>query len=374
MGLSVPDNMDTSSACELIREGISSIVDGVRGLERLTLYVYGGAAQKGLLSVTIASTDSKLYIRSGLGVAASRLLAEKMPSKIKEVTFGRHVSAADRRSVLEEVGAGREVGLVTVGEQYGALDGWRSDSFPSIRGVAIVLSVPDGLEASAAAERIRDGISSIVSDVRGLERLTVDAYSGAGQQRSSSVTIASTDSELHIYSALGVTVGRLLAEKMPSKVKEVMFEPTVSPEGRRSVLEGLGVEREVGTVRLTGPSVSLTEGALDGWQSDNFPSIGHVRIGEAYTMDVEVPNNLEASAAAELIHGGISSIVGGVRGLKCLTLRVRGSNAADAAIRQLLRTEVFAHFTIDTRERRWRWGRNFRWSSYAIELTATRRS
>ena len=148
--------------------------------------------------------------------------------------------------------------------------------------------MPDDLEASAAAELIRDGISSILDGLRGLRRLRLNVHGGAAQQRSLSVTIASTDSELHIYSPLGVTAGRLLAEKTPGKVREVKFGFSVSPQERRSVLEGLGVEREVGSVTVgdfdwdslgTGEEVSLAEGPFDGWASDSFPSIDNIDIG-----------------------------------------------------------------------------------------------
>jgi len=132
------------------------------------------------------------------------------------------------------------------------------------------------------------------------------------------------------------------------------------------VLEGLGAEREVGTVEVGllrqkqgfQHSISLTEGALEGWSSDSFPSIGELKLG------VRVPNDLQPSAAAQLIRDGISSIVGG-GGLRCLMVNVRGSEALRAAVRQLLPTgtEVGTNFSIDTSETRW-WTR----------LTVTRRS
>ncbi|CEM24574.1 unnamed protein product [Vitrella brassicaformis CCMP3155] len=172
--------------------------------------------------------------------------------------------------------------------------------------------------------------------------------------------------ELDTGGAVSSAAGRLLAEKMPSKMEMVWFSLDVSPQERRRVLEGLGAEREVGTVEVGllrqkqgfQHSISLTEGALEGWSSDSFPSIGELKLG------VRVPNDLQPSAAAQLIRDGISSIVGG-GGLRCLMVNVRGSEALRAAVRQLLPTgtEVGTNFSIDTSETRW-WTR----------LTVTRRS
>ncbi|CEM31319.1 unnamed protein product [Vitrella brassicaformis CCMP3155] len=164
-----------------------------------------------------------------------------------------------------------------------------------------------------------------------------------------------TGTELYICSALGDSSGRLLAEKMPRMVEWVWIGRGVSSGGMIGVLEGLGAGTEVGSVNVD--EVSLTGGALDGWRSDGFPSIG--RIG----MHLSVPDGLGASAAAELIRGGISSIVGGVRSLRSLTLTVHGSEAVRDAVREAVRTEVSDNFTIGTRSQ---WG--------SVEVTATRRS
>ncbi|CEL95751.1 unnamed protein product [Vitrella brassicaformis CCMP3155] len=342
MRLSVPGNLESTSAAELIRDGISSVVDGVRGLKRLGLTVCGGkGVQEWLLYVTIASTDSALDIYSALGVSTARLLAEKMPRKIKEVCFETTVSPEGRRSVFEVLGVESEVDTVEVGRGWrgevsltdGPFDGWSSNKFPSIHNLVMHLSVPDELDPSAAAERIRDGISSIVDGVRGLKRLRLTVRGGKGVHKLLlSVTIASTDSELHIYSPLGVGTAQMLAEKMPGKVKEVKFETSVSPQDRRSVLKGLGVEREVTNVTVGDwlGQVSLADGLFDGW--DSFPSIDNI------CMWLSVPKSLDPSAAAERIRDGISSIVDGVRGLRLLTLDVDmwGSEATRAAVEQLL--------------------------------------
>jgi len=82
---------------------------------------------------------------------------------------------------------------------------------------------------------------------------------------------------LYIRSALGGDAGRLVAQMMPTRVKVVSFGRRVSAADRRSVLEALGAEREVGTVGVGWPpprAVSLADGALDGRVSDSFPSIG----------------------------------------------------------------------------------------------------
>jgi len=309
--------------------------------------VWGGAAQKWLLSVTIASRDSELEVTNALGVTVARLLAEKMPGNVKEVKFETAVSPQERRSVLKGLGVEREVGTVTVGDWcwdslgWGGevslaevpFDGWASGSFPSIDNIDMGLRVHNNLDPTAAAERIRDGISSIVDGVRGLKRLRLTVRGGKGVHKLLlSVTIASTDSELHIYSPLGVGTAQMLAEKMPGKVKEVKFETSVSPQDRRSVLKGLGVEREVTNVTVGDwlGQVSLADGLFDGW--DSFPSIDNI------CMWLSVPKSLDPSAAAERIRDGISSIVDGVRGLRLLTLDVDmwGSEATRAAVEQLL--------------------------------------
>ncbi|CEL98156.1 unnamed protein product [Vitrella brassicaformis CCMP3155] len=167
---------------------------------------------------------------------------------------------------------------------------------------------------------------------------------------------------LDIVSAVGGAAGRLLAQKMPRGVGVVWFEPPVSGEDRRGVLEGLGEEREVGRVSVSPfNAVSLTEDPFDGWRSDSFPSIGDI------SMVLSVPDDLEPSSAAERIRDGMSSIVGGgVRGLRSLTVHVRGNGAVRSAIEQLLCThtctEVGSNF-ITTRHR-----------GSTIEVTARRRS
>mmetsp|Transcript_19493 Transcript_19493/g.55877 ORF Transcript_19493/g.55877 Transcript_19493/m.55877 type:complete len:103 (-) Transcript_19493:9-317(-) len=78
-----------------------------------------------------------------------------------------------------------------------------------------------------------------------------------------------------------------------------------------------------------------------------------------------VPDGLEASAAAELIRDGVSSIVGGVRGLRRLTLTLRCGKAVRGAIALLLPdgTEVGDNFTTTTSHR-----------TVFIRLDVTRRS
>ncbi|CEM29354.1 unnamed protein product, partial [Vitrella brassicaformis CCMP3155] len=119
---------------------------------------------------------------------------------------------------------------------------------------------------------------------------------------------------LYIRSALGGDAGRLVAQMMPTRVKVVSFGRRVSAADRRSVLEALGAEREVGTVGVGWPpprAVSLADGALDGRVSDT-------------------PDDLDPS-----------SVVDGVRGLRRLrrlTLFVWPGEAVRDAVRQLLPT------------------------------------
>jgi len=93
--------------------------------------------------------------------------------------------------VLEALGSLREVEEVELCSDRGwlalakgPLDGWASDSFPSIHNINIALAVLEDLEPAAAAERIPDGISSIVGGVRGLVRLTVDVFGPWGADQS----------------------------------------------------------------------------------------------------------------------------------------------------------------------------------------------
>ncbi|CEL91923.1 unnamed protein product [Vitrella brassicaformis CCMP3155] len=118
----------------------------------------------------------ELYFSSRLGVAAGRLLAQRMPREVVRVLFDGAVSAQDRIGVLEGLGAWRDVNTVRVGEldwvsltQGGAFDGWGSNGLPSISNIGMQLEVPHELEASAAANIIRDGLSSLLSaGLRGL--------------------------------------------------------------------------------------------------------------------------------------------------------------------------------------------------------------
>ncbi|CEM31312.1 unnamed protein product [Vitrella brassicaformis CCMP3155] len=102
-------------------------------------------------------------------------------------------------------------------------------------------------------------------------------------------------SSMEINSALGGAAGRLLAQKMPREVELVEFNSAVRAEDCRAVLGAMGAEREVGTVDVghRGPSVSLTGGALDGWGSDSFPSMGRIDMG------LSLPDELEPSGAVE---------------------------------------------------------------------------
>ncbi|CEL95750.1 unnamed protein product [Vitrella brassicaformis CCMP3155] len=163
-----------------------------------------------------------------------------------------------------------------------------------------------------------------------------------------------TARQLQVLSSVGGATARLLAEKMPKKVESLWFDSALSADERRNVLEALGTEGEMETVTVARPfrwqgssfhwyAVSLTDGAFDGWSSNSYPSIYNLEIL------VKVPDELEPSAAVERIRSGISSIVDGVRGLRSLTLVVRGSDATRAAVRQLLPigTEVGSNFTIE---------------------------
>ncbi|CEM02090.1 unnamed protein product [Vitrella brassicaformis CCMP3155] len=118
-----------------------------------------------------------LEVRSALGGAAGSLLAEKMPREVNEVVFGSAVGAEDKNGMLEALGSEREVHMVYVGPAgVGYTDGWRGwESLPVMHQIDIHFAVSDGMGTRDAAKRICDGVSSIVSSVRGLERVIVSA-------------------------------------------------------------------------------------------------------------------------------------------------------------------------------------------------------
>ncbi|CEM03627.1 unnamed protein product [Vitrella brassicaformis CCMP3155] len=144
---------------------------------------------------------------------------------------------------------------------------------------------------------------------------------------------------LEIRSRLGGEAGRLLAQKMPTELRNVEFGSAVSAQDRRVVLEGLGKGRQVGTVSVGewAEGVSLTDGPFDGWTSDSFPSIHSVEIHHLWGLDELYP-----SAAAETIREGISSVVGAVRGLESFSVHVKCvrfvRDSVRVAVRKLLPT------------------------------------
>ncbi|CEL93421.1 unnamed protein product [Vitrella brassicaformis CCMP3155] len=130
--------------------------------------------------------------------------------------------------------------------------------------------------------------------------------------------------ELHIRSAFGGALGRLLGQKMPKmpmRVQVVWFAAAVSAEDRIAVLEALGEEREVDSVAVGDEEepVSLTQGgAFDGWRSQGLPSLRSV------DMYLLVPHDLEDAVAAELIRDGLSTILtAGLRGLRRVELHLQ---------------------------------------------------
>ncbi|CEM11702.1 unnamed protein product [Vitrella brassicaformis CCMP3155] len=125
---------------------------------------------------------------------------------------------------------------------------------------------------------------------------------------------------LYIGSHLGGESGRLLAQKMPTELRNVEFGSAVSAQDRKAVLEGLG------------KGGKLTDGPFDGWSSDSFPLIHTIE------MPLWVFDELDPSAAAKTIRKGISSVVGAVRGLECFSVRVQGDGAVHDALGQLLPT------------------------------------
>ncbi|CEM36820.1 unnamed protein product [Vitrella brassicaformis CCMP3155] len=156
--------------------------------------------------------------------------------------------------------------------------------------------------------------------------------------------------ELRVYSPVGGPVGRLLAEKMPMQVGRVWFDVAVSAQDRIGVLEALGAGREVGNVRVggEGDAVSLTQGGpFDGWGLNRLPSISNIG------MRLEVPQGLEASAAADIIRDGLSTLLNtGVRGLRRVAVELLDElGDLRDAIREVIPygTRV-GGFTIDTRE------------------------
>ncbi|CEM25188.1 unnamed protein product [Vitrella brassicaformis CCMP3155] len=117
--------------------------------------------------------------------------------------------------------------------------------------------------------------------------------------------------------ALGGAAGRLLAQKMPMRMRKVVFWGGVSREERSDVLDGLGSEREVAAV-AAGDSL-LTQDPFGGWGSAGSPSIHNIRL------EVEVP---DSSDAAQLVRDGLSTLLNaGVPGLTGVQFRCHGMTA-----------------------------------------------
>uniref|UniRef100_A0A7S1K4D4 Uncharacterized protein n=1 Tax=Vitrella brassicaformis TaxID=1169539 RepID=A0A7S1K4D4_9ALVE len=114
-------------------------------------------------------------------------------------------------------------------------------------------------------------------------------------------------------------------------------------------MEGLGGGREVRTVHVGAlDAVSLKQGGVfDGWGSSRLPSIREIR------MYLEVSDELEPLAAAELIRSGLSTLLtAGVRGLRRVAVELLDElGDLRDAIREVIPygTRV-GGFTIDTRE------------------------
>ncbi|CEL91926.1 unnamed protein product [Vitrella brassicaformis CCMP3155] len=158
--------------------------------------------------------------------------------------------------------------------------------------------------------------------------------------------------ELRVHSGLvASSAGRLLAEKMPRKLWRVEFGRGVSAEDRRGVLEALGAGREVVEVFVGVEwgeisAVSLTQGgAFDGWRSSSLPSSREIG------MHLEVSEELEPLAAAELIRSGLTYLLtAGVRGLSRVGVRLPMYGDLNDAIRRVVHDIRVSDFTISTRD------------------------
>ncbi|CEM15700.1 unnamed protein product [Vitrella brassicaformis CCMP3155] len=115
---------------------------------------------------------SRLCVESDLGGAAGRLLAAKMPKEVGDVDIGE-VSGDEKVGVLEALGREREVGWMNMGEFEGGVDQLvgAANRLPTIKALDLLFDVtlPDDVEE--AGSFVRTGFSSVVSRIRGLQRV-----------------------------------------------------------------------------------------------------------------------------------------------------------------------------------------------------------
>ncbi|CEM01988.1 unnamed protein product [Vitrella brassicaformis CCMP3155] len=114
-----------------------------------------------------------LSVRSNLGGAAARLLADKMPEKVREVDI-REVSGGEEMvGVLRALGRGREVREVlmrsVVFDQLDQQLGQAAGRLPTIESLYFKLTLPDDVEDVGSLVRAR--LSSAIPHVKGLQRV-----------------------------------------------------------------------------------------------------------------------------------------------------------------------------------------------------------
>ncbi|CEM17806.1 unnamed protein product [Vitrella brassicaformis CCMP3155] len=117
----------------------------------------------------------------GLGGAAGRLLADKMPKELTRVGFDPRMSGAEEKvGVLTGLGREREVGTVSVwGIGVDQLVG-AANELPTIRELSFELTLPDGVQD--AGSFVRTSLSSMISCIRGLRSVRLEVDDATAEQ------------------------------------------------------------------------------------------------------------------------------------------------------------------------------------------------
>ncbi|CEM15871.1 unnamed protein product [Vitrella brassicaformis CCMP3155] len=133
---------------------------------------------------------SELSVRSKLGGAAGRLLADKMPKKVGRVDIERVSGAEEKVGVLASLGTAREVRTVQMGDigvdQLEQLLVGAADELPTIKRLYFDLTVPDGVED--AGSFVRTQLLSVIPRIRGLQCVELRVKTTTAEQRDSLVT------------------------------------------------------------------------------------------------------------------------------------------------------------------------------------------
>jgi len=155
--------------------------------------------------------------------------------------------------------------------------------------------------------------------------------------------------ELRVSSKLGGAAGRLLADKMPSRVRRMDILSVPGAEAV-AVLGALGRERQVENVYM-GEAVDLTQLAQS---AASFPAILAVTGASVLSFTTKVPDTVE-DAGGYILTGlsyRIQHMTGRGRGLHGMELRVEPSTVAASVQARVPDGARIGHFVVSSKQ--WR--------------------